>query len=88
MYLSPVEKTFYAFGGLTVRDAGCGASWHFLQPLGAHWHCTPSLDYQRNVIMNWNVGKIDRLLNDTCRWEYLPYIRSSDYMNAPIIDKL
>jgi hypothetical protein len=81
VYLSPVRKTLYAFGGLNIKDAGCGMTWYFLQPMGAHWHCTPSRDYQLNVILSWNLDKIGRLLNETCQWEYLPYIRSSDYIN-------
>jgi hypothetical protein len=37
MYLSPVAKTWYNFGGLDIMDCGCAPVWHLLQPLGPHW---------------------------------------------------
>jgi hypothetical protein len=57
MYLSPVAKTWYNFGGLDVIDWGCGPVWHSIQPLGPHWHSIPSRRYQKHIAQlgTWHV---------------------------------
>jgi hypothetical protein len=85
MYLSPVRKTWYHFGGLNIKDPGCGAVWYFLQPLGAHWHCIPSQEYQVDMILNWHPSKVSKMVNGTCEWTYIPYINSIDWIDVRIL---
>jgi hypothetical protein len=85
MYLSPVRKTWYHFGGLDIVDAGCGPVWYYLQPLGPHWHCIPSADYQKEVILDWNVNKTSRLLRDNCTWSWISHIDRKDHENVEIV---
>jgi hypothetical protein len=68
MYLSPVKKQWYMFGGWNVPDPGCDPVWHVYASFGEHWHCVPSLDYQIDMMKFWNVTKMARLLRANCTW--------------------
>jgi hypothetical protein len=83
MYLSPVRKTWYNFGGLGFRDVGCGPIWHSLQPFGAHWECIPPREYVLDMILDWHPSKVAKMLNGTCRWEYISDIQTRDWIDYP-----
>jgi hypothetical protein len=85
MYFSPVMKIWYNFGGLDVMDCGCGPVWHVFQPFGAHWHCIPSRSYQEDVLVNWELHKMKRIMNDKCAWKWIPYVSTSDYQKIPVV---
>jgi hypothetical protein len=68
MYLSPHKRIWYVFGGLDPTDPGRGTGWHVWRPLGEHWHCEPSKEFQIEVMENWGKSNIPRLLTDRCNW--------------------
>jgi hypothetical protein len=68
MYLSPVKKLWYMFGGLNIRDPGRDRVWHLYAALGDHWHCLPSHNVQVDVLKNWRPWKAERLLAENCTW--------------------
>jgi hypothetical protein len=79
MYLSPVTKVWYDFGGLNITDCGCGKVWYYVQPFGPHWRCIPSNDYQRDIILSWNINKMRRIITENCTWVWIKDINTSHY---------
>jgi hypothetical protein len=70
MYLSPYPKVAYIFGGLNLMDVGRDVGWHVWKPFGAHWHCQPTEEYVKNVLLDWSKSMENRrrLLTDNCTW--------------------
>jgi hypothetical protein len=68
MYLSPVKKHWYLYGGLNIKDPSLDPVWHVYAPIGPHWNCLPSAETQIDLIRDWRPWKFRRLLTENCTW--------------------